>query len=271
MLKTIVIADLPFNALHYLTSIPFCQQKSYEKPAFIFYFFGLISYVMLMGYCINFSASFTLRRFAWGCTGGAITGAQNFLKDSLTIIKATDSQQKLPLIFYPLSLLAGSTAFVGLLFLTACMKRYDATYSAASFVGSFVVSASIMAAVHYDTFSQLSGVLNYILYPCGIIVLMVGVYLLVRDSSESMQENNSTDQRRQQDININEEVDFDSEVRILKFGWQIIAYIYLVPYSTKLEHFVSYQNYLMLYYLLLYKDAYGYTEVEDVAREDVLL
>lgn len=175
---------------------------------------------MIMAYWMNFSESFALRRFAWGCTGGALTGAQNFLKDSLTIVKATGPQQKWPLIFYPLSFMAGSTAFVGLLFLTACMKRYDATYSAASFVGSFVVSASIMATVHYDTFAQLSGVLNYILYPCGIIVLMVGVYLLVRESNndESREENNFTDQRSQHDTNTyEEEVDLDSEVRILEF------------------------------------------------------
>jgi len=186
-------------------------QTSYEKPAFILYFLGLIAYIILMAYWINCSESFTLRRFAWGCSGGAITGAQNFLKDSLTIIKATDPQQKMPLIFYPLSLLAAITAFAGLLLLTDCMKRYDATYSAAAFVGSFVVSTSVMAAVHYDTFAQLNGVLNSLLYPFGIILLMAGVYLLVRESSESSQDNDSTGQRRQLDSNNNNEINFDSE------------------------------------------------------------
>lgn len=112
--------------------------------------------------------------------------------------------------------MAAITAFVGLLFLTVCMKRYDATYSAASFVGSFVVSASVMAAVHYNTFAEINGVLNSVLYPSGIFVLMVGVYLLVRDNSESRQGNDSTDQQRQLDSNNNDEVDFNLEVRILK-------------------------------------------------------
>ena len=175
------------------------------------YFLGLTIYIMVMAYWINFSESFLLRRFAWGCTGGAITGPQNFLKDSLTVIKASDPQGGLPLIFYPLTFLAGTTAFVGLLFLTACMKRYDATYSAASFVGSFVVSASIMAALHYDTFAQLSGILNYILYPLGIFVLMIGVYLLVKESSECSQEDDSIDTERQPDAYNNEEANINSQ------------------------------------------------------------
>lgn len=171
---------------------------------------------MLMIYLINFSDNFVLRRFAWGCTGGAITGTQNFLKDSLTIIKASNG--KWPLLLYLLISLAGISAFVGLLFLTACMKRFDATYASASFVGSFVVSASIMAAVHYDTFAQLSGVLNYALYPSGIIVLMIGVYLLVKESTDFRQEEiGSIDRERQADINNDEEQDHASQERSLHF------------------------------------------------------
>jgi hypothetical protein len=40
-----------------------------------------------------------------------------------------------------------------LLCLSSCMKRYDATYSAAMFVVSFVISASLMSAVHYPRLS----------------------------------------------------------------------------------------------------------------------
>ena len=71
------------------------------------------------------------------------------------------------------------TSFGGLLFLTACMKRYDATYSAAMFVGSFVVAASIMSAIHYDTFQHLQHAHQLALYPAGLLVLVVGVYLLL--------------------------------------------------------------------------------------------
>jgi hypothetical protein len=88
-----------------------------------------------------------------------------------------------PWFLYLFLLLAGGTALVGLLILTGCMKRYDATYSAASFVGSFVISASIMSSVHYHTFASLKGIINCILYPFGLLVLMVGVYQLVSDTT----------------------------------------------------------------------------------------
>jgi hypothetical protein len=166
-----------------------------------------------MAYWINYSENSTLRRFAWGCTGGAVTGAQNFLKDSLTIWKA--NAHKWCLMLFPLMFFAAVTAFVGLLLLTGCMKRYDATYSAASFVGSFVVSASVMSAVHYNTFTQLNGFLNSVLYPFGICILMVGVFLLVNQSSESDSENDSINQQGPpNDNNHEEEVNHDSEVSI---------------------------------------------------------
>jgi hypothetical protein len=159
--------------------------QSYKEPAFILYFVGLAFWVALLVYWMNFSKSPLLRRFAWGTCGGSMTGCQNFLKDSLTILKDVTQQEqpaRLPWFFYLFIVFAAGTAFVGLLFLTVCMKRYDATFSAASFVGSFVVSASIMATAHYNTFQQLKGLVNYILYPLGLAVLMAGVYLLVRES-----------------------------------------------------------------------------------------
>lgn len=60
------------------------------------------------------------------------------------------------------------------------MKRYDATYSAAMFVVSFVLSASLMSSVHYHTFDHLEGVTNYIMYPVGLITLFLGAYTLVK-------------------------------------------------------------------------------------------
>ena len=207
------------------------------------YFLGLTLYVALMAYWINFSESFILRRYAWGTTSGAITGCQNFLKDSLTIIKASDG--KWPIILYLLSSLAAITAFVGLLFLTACMKKYDATYASASFVGSFVVSASIMAAVHYNTFTQLSGILNNILYPCGIIVLMGGVFLLVGESNEELrQESDSIDQERQLNSNNGEETNCDSQVRILQY---LILFcscdIVMAVNTTNLKTVINFRRY----------------------------
>ena len=134
---------------------------------------------------MTYSESDLKRRFAWGTCGGAITGLQNFLKDSLTLFKAANATgEHLPWILPFFIFMAALTAFVGLLILTACMKKYDATYSAATFVGSFVVSASIMSAIHYHTFEGLVHVIDYILYPSGLAILMAGVFILVRDTEE---------------------------------------------------------------------------------------
>ena len=73
-----------------------------------------------------------------------------------------------------------ATSFVGLLCLASCMKRYDATYSAAMFVVSFVMSASLMSGVHYHTFEHLSGVLNLFMYPLGLTTLFLGAFILVK-------------------------------------------------------------------------------------------
>jgi uncharacterized membrane protein len=120
-----------------------------------------------------------------------MTGLQNFLKDALTIRNALvitnddggEYEQALfssfPLLFWWLILLAAATAFGGFLFLAACIKKYSVTFSAATFVGSFVVSASIMAAVHYQTFDHLYHWYNRLCYPLGLVLLMLGVSLLI--------------------------------------------------------------------------------------------
>lgn len=79
--------------------------------------------------------------------------------------------------------MAAATSLIGLLFLTACMKQYDATFSSAMFVGSFVISASIMSTIHYSTFQDLNGIINYIMYPFGLMVLLAGVAILLRSST----------------------------------------------------------------------------------------
>lgn len=197
------------------------EVKQSYKTGVIIYFIGLILYLLLMMYWINHSESNLLRKFAWGTSSGAITGVQNFLKDSLTIAKAMQGQ-RLPPLFYLLFLSAGVAAFIGLLILTACMKRYDTTYSAASFVGSFVVSASIMAVVHYNTFDQLEGIVSYVMYPFGIATLMVGVYLLIGESSIPCEdEDDEVEQRRRQDIinnNNDNDGDYSSENHMFDYA-----------------------------------------------------
>ena len=124
------------------------------------------------------------RRLGWGMSGGSINGLQNFLKDALTLMKASHhSNTSFPWIALVLFLaFAALSAFAGLILLTACMKRYDALFSSAMFVGSFVISASIMSAVHYHTFQHLKTILDAFLYCTGLGLLMIGVYILVEDS-----------------------------------------------------------------------------------------
>ena len=146
--------------------------------------------MLLLAYWITCATPLFLKRFAWGAAGGSITGLQNFLKDSLTILKAKQAGTY-PWYFFVMVGLAIATAFSGLLLLTACMKRYDATYSSAMFVGSFVVSASAMSVVHYKTFSNLEERYDFIMYPVGVLVLMAGIYMLVHETRESIPESES--------------------------------------------------------------------------------
>ena len=162
------------------------QRDSYRDPWFITFLVGMLLWMLLLVYLLKHGTFAFMKRFAWGAAGGSITGLQNFLKDSLTILKAR--QGTFPWYLFVMVLLAIMTAFVGLLLLTACMKRYDATYSSAMFVGSFVISASIMSAAHYQTFSNLDKVYDYILYPLGLLILMAGVYILVHETTESIPE-----------------------------------------------------------------------------------
>jgi hypothetical protein len=136
-----------------------------------------------LGGCIYTGSNTSLlSKMAWGCIGGTITGFQNFLKDALSI----STTNPLPGVFFLFVFLAMFTAFVGLLFLAACMKRYDATYSAAMFVVSFIITATLMSAVHYHTFEDLVGIDDYIMYPAGLIILLIGASMLVRDEKEEM-------------------------------------------------------------------------------------
>ena len=146
----------------------------------------MMLWIASLAYIMIKRPSPTLKKFAWGVSGGSITGFQNFLKDSLTIMKACNaSKESYPWYFYIFVLMAVTSSFTGLIFLTACMKRYDATFSSAMFVGSFVISASFMAAIHYSTFSHLESIWNWIMYPGGLLVLMIGVKMLVNATSEN--------------------------------------------------------------------------------------
>ena len=164
------------------------QRDSYLEPAFVALMAATVVFECILAYWMNFAQSKFLKRFAWGVAGGFMTGYQNFIKDSITIIKVSGEilPWKLPWYFFLLVALAGLTAFGGLVILAACMKRYDATYSSGTFAGGMVLSASTMSAVHYNTFAHLRpGGLSHIMYPVGLVILMIGVGLLMQHSKDA--------------------------------------------------------------------------------------
>jgi len=145
----------------------------------------MMFWLLFLFHLIVFKPNPKLSRFAWGVSSGSITGFQNFLKDTLSVLKACGNEGvSLPWYFYFMAFCSGFTAFTGLLCLTKCMEKYDATFSSSMFVGSFIISASIMAAIHYDTFQHLQGLVNYIMYPVGLLILMVGLNMLIQDAEE---------------------------------------------------------------------------------------
>ena len=170
------------------------QVHSYHETSFICFIIAMSLWMIFLLYYMCSSARVnttpTFQRFAWGVAGGSITGFQNFLKDSLTVLKASKSSnesgssQEFPyLLFIFMFGMAIFVALSGLIILTLCMKRYDVTYSASMFVGSFCISASIMSAIHYDTFLHLNDMVNYIGYPSGLVILLYGVYMLLMSTS----------------------------------------------------------------------------------------
>merc|ERR1719401_423702 len=162
--------------------------SSYHEPAFCMFIVIMTLYLTQLGIFIWVCPETSLlKKVAWGCIGGSFTGFQNFLKDSLTIISAEKKSPTTgpPAVLFLFIALGILTAFVGLLFLAACMKRYDATYSASMFVVSFVLSASLMSLVHYHTLEHLDTVVNYVLYPVGLMTVFLGAFILVKPWSRN--------------------------------------------------------------------------------------
>jgi len=161
--------------------------ESYLDPHFIVFMISMFSFITVLHLIIKrFPKTSLLKKMAWGSMGGAITGFQNYLKDSLTIFKDTRSEGgPLPGMFYILFVLAATSGFAGLLCLSACMKRYDATYASAMFVVSFVITASLMSAVHYHTFDDIENSIDIAMYLLGLGVLIYGATILVKPTAAS--------------------------------------------------------------------------------------
>lgn len=151
---------------------------SYADPNFVLYLVALSLWMIGLYATIAHGASERRRRFAWGASGGCVTGLQNFLKDGLTVARDVDDPRRVvaAAVFFAG---AGATALVGFLCLVACLRRYDAAYSSSMFVGSFVVSASLMSAAHYRTLSRLTSTTDRIMYPLGLALILSGVAVLI--------------------------------------------------------------------------------------------
>jgi len=158
------------------------QYDSYTNPYLWVYFAGMFLWVMAMWYCIKYCSTShpAAQRFAWGVAGGSIVGIQCFVKDALTILSLAEDKRPwtLPWLFYVLLACGASVSISGLMLHTRCMKNYDATYSNAMNSGAMVLSASIMGAVHYHTFSNLQSVYSFGFYPLGLAIILAGLYVL---------------------------------------------------------------------------------------------
>lgn len=141
---------------------------------------------MALWYCINVSKNAMAQRFAWGVSGGFLQGIQLLGKDALTIYSVSGSKLpwNQPWLFYVLLPLHLIPAGGGLVLITKCFKRYDATFTAALGTGALVLSSTAVGAVHYNTFSNIRSVSSLVLYPLGLASIMSGLFVLVRHSKK---------------------------------------------------------------------------------------
>lgn len=132
--------------------------NSYKKLNFqIFMMFLLIWMDMLYFIIKDTSPTSRISKFAWGVCGGSITGLQNFGKDFLTVLKVTPKDESYPWYTGVLCVCGILCALVGLVLLV------------------LVISASLMSAIHYDTFAHIRRGLYIVLYPVGLVVILCGV------------------------------------------------------------------------------------------------
>ena len=122
-----------------------------------------------------------------------MSGSNPFLKDGMAVLAGmmttatdatTSSNDALRSIgFYVLILLAAIIPLSSLILSLECMKRYNATYSAACHLASMTVSATLMSMAHYHTWDHLSS--SYaLLYPFGLVVLLVGCIVLAMEDDD---------------------------------------------------------------------------------------
>ena len=190
----IVVAFAGDHVNLYALSLHDLHQQYFEDPKFISYLGCMILWMIVLSVIIRLSTNKHWKRFAWGIIGGSITGMQCFIKDALALWHGLDEFHNQifrtwPLSLYVLLLIGGVIPFIGLMMLMACMKRYDATYTASMFMGSIVISSSIMSAVHYHTFDHLSTIQS-ILYLLGLVGMLIGTAILATEAPWAQKHSN---------------------------------------------------------------------------------
>lgn len=161
--------------------------QKYSDPYFVTYFFFFSLWIFFLLAQTEWGNPFW-RRSAWGAVGGSLSGGtSNFIKDAMAL---GSSQVITDFITYYMLLsgllLAAAVLSISSLILSLeCMKRYEASFSCASYTGAMMFSVSIMSAVHYNTFSHLEGWLNFAFYILGLVVTMSGCLTLAQEPVDS--------------------------------------------------------------------------------------
>lgn len=164
---------------------PLDVRAQYSNPSFVAYFVGLSLWVVFLCTLIRHGSPRSCR-WAWGVIGGSLAGTSNFVKDAMALGGSGSFDSTISsLCFYGLLLCAMILSISSLILSVECMKRYDATFSSASFAGADVISVSVMAAIHYHTFRNLVGMENYVLYPMGLLITVVGCAVLAFETNTS--------------------------------------------------------------------------------------
>jgi hypothetical protein len=120
-------------------------------------------------------------KLAFGASGGTISGMLLYVKDATSMVQ-TEGFANVEI--WILISLASFVAISGLILLTACMKRYDATYTASMFICSFVFSASIMSIIRFDTIANIESNWSLAFYCLGLLILLMGIVILVAETGD---------------------------------------------------------------------------------------
>ena len=178
-------------------------REAYLEPEFVSFTIAFLGWMALLVGLIH-SSSASEQRFAWGVIGGSVAGVQPFIKDALAVISGLQ-QDNVPLEQYPsglfvLLLLAGVLPLIGLVLLMQCMRRYDASYSGSMFVGSMIVSVSVVSAVRYHTFDHLNGFSDAVLYVLGLCILTSGCVVLACEGDVTLSETYPNDMKKEDSL-----------------------------------------------------------------------